>query len=775
MFSKLDLRWGYHQIELSEESREITTFITHKGLYRYKRLMFGISSAPEKYQQVIQQTLQGTEGVHNISDDIIVHGATHDQHDKRLRKVMMRVRECDLTLNLEKCQFSMSQLTFMGHVLSSRGVGVATDKVRAVVEAREPESVSEVRSFLGLVNYSGRFIPDLATLSEPLRRLTKKDVEFQWGPEQAAAFQKLKNELARAEILGYYDKDAETHVITDASPVGLGAVLAQKQQGEFRVIMYASRSLTEVERRYSQTEREVLAIVWACERFHTYLYGVKFHLVTDHKPLECLYSKKSRPPARIERWVLRMQVFYYSIEYKPGSENIADSLSRLSCRPSQDEEKTRNVAEEYVRFIAQTATPKARTTREVEEHSHRDAELSGVRRCIREGVWNNKECVRYIPVKEELCAIDKVVLRGTRIVIPQSLRQQVLAIAHEGHVGIVATKLRLRTKVWWPSIDKDAEQYVRSCHGCQLVGQATPPEPLMPTELPLGKWQDLSLDLLVPMPTGEYLLVVIDYYSRYYEVEILMSVTASQIISRLEKIFAVHGLPVTITSDNGPQFRSEEFEHYLVGNGILHRKVTPQWAQANGEVERQNRSLLKSMRIAQAEGKNWRKELVHYLATYRTTPHTVTGVCPAELLFGRKIRTKMPELRETTVNDGELRDRDWEKKVKAKTYADERRGAQANDLQTGNQVLLKKKKSDKLSAKFESEPYEIVEKKGNSVVIQSPEKVQYQRNVTEVKKFTPREEQSVNSDHQLELLEDNELQQRPQRDRRPPDRYGEWE
>lgn len=183
----------------------------------------------------------------------------------------------------------------MGHVLSSRGVGVTAGKVKAVVEAREPESVSQVRSFLGLVNYSGRFIPNLATLSEPLRRLTKKDVVFQWGSEQAAAFQKLKNELARAEVLRYYDKDAETRVITDASPVGLGAVLAQKQQGEFMVIMYASRSLTDAERRYSQTEREALAIVWACERFHTYLYGINFHLVTDHKPLECLYSKKSRP------------------------------------------------------------------------------------------------------------------------------------------------------------------------------------------------------------------------------------------------------------------------------------------------------------------------------------------------------------------------------------------------------------------------------------------------------------------------------------------------
>ena len=170
------------------------------------------------------------------------------------------------------------------------------------------------------------------------------------------------------------------------------------------------------------------------------------------------------------------------------------------------------------------------------------------------------------------------------------------------------------------------------------------------------------------------------------------------------------------------------------------------------------------------------KELVHYLATDRTTPHTVTGVCPAVLLFGRKkFGTRMPELREAKVNDDELRDGDREKKIKTKKYADERRGAQPNDLHTGDQVVLKKKTSDKLSAKFESAPYEIVEKKCNSVGIQSPEKVQYQRNATEVKKFIPREEQIANSEHQLELQEDNELEQRPQQDRHPPDRYGEWE
>ena len=192
-------------------------------------------------------------------------------------------------------------------------------------------------------------------------------------------------------------------------------------------------------------------------------------------------------------------------------------------------------------------------------------------------------------------------------------------------------------------------------------------------------------------------MVVVDYYTRYYEVEILTSIVASQIILRLERIFAVHGLPVSITSDNGLQFRSQEFEKYLVGNGILHHKVTPLWAQASGEVERQNRSLLKSMRIAQAEGKDWRIELVHYLATYRTTLHSVAGVCPEESLFDRRIRTKLPELRERAVNDEKLRDRDWEKKTKAKIIEATSRGAQPWDLHVGGQVLLKQKKSNKLS------------------------------------------------------------------------------
>ena len=222
VFSKLDLKWGFHQIELEQQSRTITTFITHKGLYRYKRLMFGICSAPELYQYTIQQALASCEGAYNIHDDIIIHGRTVEEHDSRLRKTLECICEKGLTLNREKCVFGMSQLTFMGYLLSSKGIGPTESRVEAKVRAKEPGNAEEVRSFLGLVNFSARFIPNLASITEPLRALTRKNVTFVWGSEQQTAFDTLKSSLGNAETLAYFDRNAEeTKLVTDASPVGL--------------------------------------------------------------------------------------------------------------------------------------------------------------------------------------------------------------------------------------------------------------------------------------------------------------------------------------------------------------------------------------------------------------------------------------------------------------------------------------------------------------------------------------------------------------------------
>ena len=409
VFSKLDIKWAFHQVELSEASRPITTFATHKGLFRYKRLMFGVSCAPEMYQRVIQQVLEGCDGVRNIHDDIIVHGQTTDEHDRRLEKAPERIQDRGITLNKEKCKFHMSELEFMGHLLSAQGIGPTQSKVEAVTEARQPESATEVRSFLGLVNFCARFIPDLATVSEPLRKLTRKDVHFSWGEEQDVAFNELKKRLAKTTTLGYFDSTAKTRVITDASPVGLGAVLVQVQNGVERVICYASRSLTEVEKRYSQTEKEALGIVWACERLHMYLYGTDFEILTDHKPLEFIYSKKSQPSARVNRWVLRLQPYRFTVRHIPGKENIADSLSRLTR--SQANADLSSEAEEYVRFVAEKATPQALSMREIERASDTDGELSNVRKCVQTGQWHKLENRRYLLVRNELSVIGKLVLR----------------------------------------------------------------------------------------------------------------------------------------------------------------------------------------------------------------------------------------------------------------------------------------------------------------------------------------------------------------------------
>ncbi len=229
-------------------------------------------------------------------------------------------------------------------------------------------------------------------------------------------------------------------------------------------------------------QNERLCPVWACVRFHVYLFGKHFELETDHKPLEVIYSSKSQSSARIERWVLRLQPYEFTVTYRPGPQNIADALSRLTREVSNGEQ---NVAEEYIRYVPENAAPRAIPIQEIEEASAEDDDddITLLRKCVQTNDWNVAEPAFKV-VRNELTVLGKVVLTGTRLVIPRKLRKQVLDLAQKGHQGIVKTKQRLRTKVWWPGIDREAEQRCRSCHGCQLVGKPLPPEPMKTTELP---------------------------------------------------------------------------------------------------------------------------------------------------------------------------------------------------------------------------------------------------------------------------------------------------
>ena len=303
VFSKLDVTQAFHQLELSPQSQGITTFTTHIGLFQYKRLNYGTNSAAETFQFTLQQALSGLKGVRNIADDVIMYGRDIKEHNAALESCLQCLAELHLTLSIEKCTFLKDSLDSFGYTFCKDGKKPDPKKVEAFVTAATPTNASEVRSLLGMSNYSSQCIPDYATITEPLRALMRKNVRFEWTPECEEAYQKLKEVLMKDPVVGYFDINKETLIIGDASTVGLSAILAQKEPEENcpSIIAYASRALSSVEKKYSQTEKEVLAIVWGIEHYYVYFYRALFTLYTDHKPLELIYANPcSNPPARIQ-------------------------------------------------------------------------------------------------------------------------------------------------------------------------------------------------------------------------------------------------------------------------------------------------------------------------------------------------------------------------------------------------------------------------------------------------------------------------------------------
>lgn len=348
-FTSLDIEKAFHQIELDPKSREITTFITNWGLYRYKRLLFGVNCAPEIFQNIFEQILVECKNTVNFIDDILVYGKSEEEHDCCLKRTLDVLQRNNVKLNDHKCKYKMREVTFLGHVLSKDGIRPTDDKVSAILNSRPPQNREELRSFLGLITYVSKFIPDLATLNYPLRQLNKNEGIFKWTDRQQDAFNNIKKTIALPKHLGYYNPKDRTLLVSDASGVGLGAVLIQFKGNVPRIISYASKSLTNTEIRYSTIEKEALGLVWAVEKFRMFLLGITFELETDHQPLERLFRPTSKPSPRLERWILRLQSFRFIVKYRKGSANLADPLSRLA---SHIEDKSwRHESEVFLRKI----------------------------------------------------------------------------------------------------------------------------------------------------------------------------------------------------------------------------------------------------------------------------------------------------------------------------------------------------------------------------------------------------------------------------------------
>ena len=646
-FSKLDLSHAYQQVLLEPESRKLVTINMHKGLYRYHRLPFGVPSAPAVFQQTMEKILQGISHVVVYIDDILVTGRNDQQHLEVLEEVLTRLQEYGLRLKKEKCFFMRPSVTYLGYIVDREGLHPTPEKVKAITQAPAPKNVVELRSFLGLVNYCGKFIPHLSTIVAPLNHLLCKNTRWKWTDHCQEAFEQLKSHLASYKVLVHYDPSLPIKLDCDASAYGVGAVLSHVfPDGTERPISYASRTLTKSEKGYPQLEKEALSLIFGVKKFHLFLYGRQFVLVTDHKPLTTILGLKRGLPAlaaaRLQRWASLLSTYQYDLEFRSTEKHCnADGLSRLPLDTMEGEVDSLSAFNlSQIDFLPVD-------TKKLRQATRNDPTLSRVLMYLRSGwpssgiddslkpLWNRRH---------ELTIESECVMWGMRVVIPTSCQAAVLSELHTAHPGIVKMKSLARVHVWWPSIDKSIEQKVKECPDCQTVRNNPPSAMMHPWAWPDSPWKRIHIDFAGPFLNSMFLIVT-DSHSKWLEVIPMASTTTEKTLDALRTLFAAYGLPEQLVSDNGPQFTSVEFEQCMKLNGIKHIKVAPYHPSSNGAAERCVQTFKHAMKAAKKDEGSLNVKVARFLLAYRNVPNATTGVSPAELFLKRSLRTRLDLMR----------------------------------------------------------------------------------------------------------------------------------
>ena len=647
-FTTLDLTHAYNQLLLDEESRKFVTVNTHKGLYQYTRLPFGIASAPAVFQRTMDTILQGIDGTACYIDDIIVTGKSDDEHLAHLEEVLKRLQRHGVHVNQAKCRFLQASVIFLGHRIDSDGIHPTDEKLAAITQAPAPENVQELRSFLGLINYYGKFIPNAATLLAPLNELLRKDAKWKWTQRCQSSFEQAKQTLMSSEVLIHYNPALPIRLAGDASAYGIGAVIAHVfPDGSERPVAFASRTLTQSERNYAQVEKEALSLIFGVKHFHSYLYGRKFEIITDHKPLMAILGeKRGIPPlaaARLQRWAWILSAYKYEIQFRPtGDHGNADGLSRL---PRQGVTPESTSADPKIFNVSQIdALPV--TVRQLRAATRADRSLSKVIRYTQSG-WPGQVPLKLKPFadrRNELTVEEGCLLWGYRVLIPEKLRRKLLQELHRDHPGVVRMKAIARSYMWWPGLDREIEQAAKGCQPCQAVKRAPLKSPLHPWVWPDKPWQRVHLDFAGPFQ-GSMFLVAVDAYSKWPEVRAMTSTTVTATLNVLRQWFCAHGIPEQLVTDNGPQFTADAFKHFTEMNGIRHTRCAPYHPASNGLAERFVQSFKQSLKASVNDGRSLTQRLSSFLLTYRTTAHATTGVPPCKLLTGREFRTRLSLLR----------------------------------------------------------------------------------------------------------------------------------
>lgn len=710
----LDLECGYFQISVAEEDRDKTCLITPFGTYRFKRMPFGLRNAPATFQRLIDRFKTAVPNVQILAylDDIIICSASFTDHMNDLRSVFEKLVKFKLRINMKKCRFCCTKVKYLGHVLTPEGIKVDPEKTSAITQRREPKNLKELISFIQTCSWYRRFIDQFAKIAKPLTDLFKKNAVWQWNDPHINAFNKLKDLLVQPPILKQAEDLTPFLIKTDASSYALGAVLLQREKNREHPIEFASRLLTPAERNYSTTEREALAIVWACAKFRGYIDGAEVHLMTDHQPLKWLMTMKS-PSGRLARWALQIQQYNIKIEYTPGKSNsLADMLSRPSCEVSEhsspncicafnidipkknaNEQRNEQLKDEYLKVIVKSL-----------EESDENATL-----WFKRGYLLN-DGVLFCYANDDA--------EDAQLVIPQHERLDILKTYHDertaGHYGVERTIARISNRYFWPGMRADITKYTKNCIECQRY-KATNMKPmgLLQTSVSKQRFEVVAVDLFGPLPKTtegfQWILIVEDVATRWVEIFAMIEATAEMCAKVLiNEIFLRYGVPRQLRTDNGVQFISAIMQQVTYCMGIQ-QMFTPVYHPEANPVERKNRDLKAQLSIfVQNQHNIWDIGLPAIRFAINTAKCQSTGYSAAYLTFGRELRTFddvqhdiraitesenfipqiTPYLRNMTENFKNAKEKESMMQDRNKKYVDKGRRPQ-EDITVGSEVLVK--------------------------------------------------------------------------------------
>lgn len=697
IFSVVDAKDGFWHVELDEESSYLTTFGTPWGRYRWLRMPFGISPAPEEFQRRLDEALEGLEGVKAIHDDIVVFGcgdtdeeAKHD-HDRKLQALFDRCRDENIKINRDKLKLRLSTVTYLGHVISAKGLEMDPAKVKAITEMPVPKDKAGVQRLLGMINFVQKFAPRLSEMTTPLRDLLKKDSEFMWDATvQGKAFDEIKKALSDAPVLKFFDPSKQTVLQCDASENGLGACLLQ----EGHPVGYASRALTATECNYAQIEKELLAVVFGMTKFEQYTYGTHVVVESDHKPLEIIDKKNLfSAPKRLQRMLLNLQRFDYTIVYKKGTEMyMADTLSRAFLSSTDEETRVASRLSEFEHVNTVKHLPvSSETLHKLQQATESDASLIELMRVVQRGWPESKEQLsqevqKYFPFREELTVHNGLLFKNDRVVVPISERRNMMERAHSSHIGLQGCLRRARESIYWPNLNRDFEEFIRACDTCNAYSQENSREPLISHETPSRPWEKVGVDLFY-LDGKDYLLTV-DYYSDFFEVDRLHDKKGTEVIRKLKAHFSRYGLPCVVMSDNGPPFNGKQFSDFAKAYEFQHVTSSPRYPQSNGKVE----NAIKTAKRILEKSKKDKTDPYMAMLDWRNTPGEIVKSSPVQRLYGRRTRTLLPLttklLEPNVVPNSQTRKEIERRKDKQQQYYDKGTKALA-ELMPGETVRIK--------------------------------------------------------------------------------------